>query len=76
MRAQVAKLLLEIIEHLNRTGSNDAKIENQMEEIKKQFFKNLKSKPELKDFNAEEIWNKIKDSIRREMRYRPQEWKN
>lgn len=76
MRKQVAKLLVEIIEHLNRTGSRDAKIEKQMEEIKKQFFENLKSKPGLEDFNADEIWNKIKDSIRREMRYRPQEWKD
>jgi hypothetical protein len=76
MKRQVSAIVREIIAYLNRTESNDAKIEKQLEEIKKEFFTNLTNKPGLEDLNAEEIWNKIKDSIRREMRYRPKEWKN
>ena len=75
MRKPVAKLLIEILDHINRNSSSDVKIEKQMQEIKKEFFENLKQSPGLHNLNAEEIWNNIKDSIRRDMRYRPQEWK-
>ncbi len=52
----------------------DSKIEIQLEELKKEFLKNVKNNPALK-IDGETVWNKIKESIRQDMRKRPQDWR-
>ena len=65
MRTQVAKLLVELIDHLNRTGSDtleirkqsqldqqtDTEIEEYVSDIKRLFLEQFKRDPDLKKIN-------------------------
>lgn len=52
----------------------DFKIEHRLQEIKGQFLESFKRSPGLKHLNAEEAWEKIKESVRRDLLKNPGEW--
>ena len=81
MRTQVAKLLVEMIDHLNRTGSDtlkirkqsqldqqtDTEIEEYVADIKKLFLEQFKRDPDLKKINPEKIWQSMENFVRKDV---------
>jgi hypothetical protein len=54
----------------------DAKLERQLEEIRIQFVENLKRDPMLKHLDGDKMWDEVRDSVRRDIRRRPFEWRD
>lgn len=52
----------------------NSQIEHRLQEIKRQFIESFKRSPGLRHLNAEEAWEKIKDSIRNDLQKNPGEW--
>ena len=81
MRTQVAKLLVEMIDHLNRTGSDtleirkqsqldsqtDTEIEEYVADIKRLFLEQFKRDPELRKINPEKIWQSMENFVRKDV---------
>ena len=54
----------------------DENIEQRLQEIKQQFLSNIKNSPPLKNLRGEELWEEIRESIRRDMVRNPLEWRD
>jgi hypothetical protein len=52
----------------------DAQIENRLQEIKRQFIESFKKSPLLNKFDAEDAWEKIRDSIKYDLLKHPRDW--
>ena len=81
MRIQVAELLLEMIDYLNRNGcegpeisnesQNISRIDDEIEEyvahIKRLFLEQFKRDPDLKKINPEKIWQSMEGFVRKDV---------
>jgi hypothetical protein len=81
MRKQVACLLEEMVDHLQRTGCDtleiskeaqldpqtDEEIEEYVYDIKKLFLEQFKRDPDLKKINPEKIWQSMEGFVRKDV---------
>lgn len=81
MRTQVAKLLIEMIDHLNRAGSDtleickkskvdpqtDEEIEEYLADIKRLFLEQFKRDPSLKNADPNKIWRSMENFVRKDV---------
>ncbi|MGB7568096.1 MAG: hypothetical protein WBM07_09560 [Chitinivibrionales bacterium] len=81
MRKQVACLLEEMIDHLQRTGCEeleirkesqinppiDDEIEEYVADIKTLFLEQFKRDPDLKKINPEKIWQSMESFVRKDV---------
>jgi hypothetical protein len=81
MRIQVANLLVEMIEYLNRTGSSDVKIlkdvpesheikedaEQYLADVKKIFIDKFRQDPTLRKTDPNKIWESMEGFLRKDL---------
>jgi hypothetical protein len=77
------ELIMKIVAELRRIADDldkqlqaaaNAQIEHRLIEIKRQFIESFKRSPGLRHLDAEEAWEKIKDSVRNDLQKKPGEW--
>ena len=79
MQTDVACVLRCIAGDVEAMGARnaDANLEKrQLEEIRQKFIENLKRDPMLKDLDADKMWAEVRESVRRDLRRRPFDWRN
>lgn len=52
----------------------NAKIEHRLQEIKRQFIESFKQSAGIRHLNADAAWEKIKESVRKDLLKNPGEW--
>ena len=77
METPVTRELRRIANDLDAAYSRiaDTQFEEYMQEVKRKFFESFRKTHGLEHLNPEKLWNQMQDSIRREIRQRPQDWK-
>jgi hypothetical protein len=54
----------------------DETTEKRLQEVRRDFIESMKKSLPLKNLNPEELWDRIKNDIRKEIRRRPDEWRS
>ena len=74
MKSKITAELRRIAKDLSLVA--DDKTEKRLQEIKRDFIESLKKSPSIQNLNPEQLWKRIQNEIRGEIRKHPSEWRS